>query len=39
MRFLLIICALTAGLTGAWAAEDPYTVSNYPVDASAPSAV
>ena len=39
MRLLLIICVLAAGLAGAWATEDPYTVSNIPVDASAPSAV
>src|SRR6202030_4202652 len=43
MRLLLIICVLAWGLSlpeaGAGAAGDPYTVSNIPVDASAPSAV
>jgi hypothetical protein len=43
MRLLLIICVLACGLSlpgaGARAAGDPYTVSNIPVDASAPSAV
>ena len=41
MRLLLIICVVAAGfgLTGVWADDNPYTVSNIPVDASAPSAV